>query len=81
LAKNLTSNRHYTYCPEKCDRPPQEIVAGFAQETAIRRTAEAFIGPNAALLAGQGFENRYAVQRWSEQMACNSTWECRTTSQ
>jgi hypothetical protein len=28
LAKNLTSNRHYTYCPEKCDRA-QEIVAGF----------------------------------------------------
>jgi hypothetical protein len=49
------------------------MVDGFAQETAIRRTSEAFIGPNAALLAGPGFENRYVVQRWSEHMACDGT--------
>jgi hypothetical protein len=50
LAKHLD----YTYCPEKCGQAPQEMVAGFAQETAIRRTSEAFIGPNAALGAGLG---------------------------
>jgi hypothetical protein len=44
----------YTYCPEKCGQAAARDLAGFAQEPAIRRTSEGFVGPNAVLGAGLG---------------------------
>jgi hypothetical protein len=45
VRKGCWRNIAITLIARKNADRPQEMVAGFAQETAIRRTSEAFIGP------------------------------------